>query len=158
MESHTEDREAPASLQSVIDGLNANVAVLDRDGTIELVNAGWVRFAAENGDPGGGHTGPGTNYFDSCAIDEIVDGDFARPRAGGDQSRPEAGDPRVLPGVPMPLAAAGALVRDARGSRRAPTGPWSPTSMSPGPPERSGDWRPRPKGPWRPEGASRRSR
>jgi two-component system, chemotaxis family, CheB/CheR fusion protein len=77
MESHTEDREAPASLQSVIDGLNANVVVLDRDGTIELVNTGWVRFAAENGDPGGGHTGPGTNYFDSCAIDEIVDGDFA---------------------------------------------------------------------------------
>ena len=78
MESHTEARGATASLQSVIDTLNANVAVLDREGTIELVNTGWVRFAAENGDPGGGHTGPGSNYFDSCAIDEIVDGDFAR--------------------------------------------------------------------------------
>jgi two-component system CheB/CheR fusion protein len=78
MESHIEDGEAHPGLQSVIDGLNANVAVLDREGTIELVNTGWVRFAAENGDPGGGHTGPGTNYFDSCSLDEIVDGDFAR--------------------------------------------------------------------------------
>jgi two-component system CheB/CheR fusion protein len=78
MESHPKDREAPAGLQSVIDGMEANVALLDREGTIELVNSGWVRFAAENGDPGGGHTGPGTNYFDSCAVDEIVDGDFAR--------------------------------------------------------------------------------
>jgi two-component system CheB/CheR fusion protein len=65
------------SLQAVIDTLNANVAVLDHDGTITLVNTGWIRFATENGDPGGQRTGPGANYFDSCSVDEIVDGDFA---------------------------------------------------------------------------------
>lgn len=83
MESRTKGHEAPGNLQSVIDRLNANVAVLDREGTIELVNAGWVRFAAENGDPGGRHTGPGANYFDSCTVDEIVDGDFARRALDG---------------------------------------------------------------------------
>jgi two-component system CheB/CheR fusion protein len=73
-------RKEPASedLQPIIDQLNANVAVLDRHGTIELVNSGWIRFAIENGDPGGERTGPGTNYFDACAPDATVDGDFAR--------------------------------------------------------------------------------
>lgn len=77
MDSHTGDRESTASLQSVIDSLNGNVAVLDRNGTIEIVNTGWVQFASDNGDPGAAHSGPGVNYFDSCALDEIVDGDFA---------------------------------------------------------------------------------
>jgi two-component system CheB/CheR fusion protein len=83
MESHTTDPMGPAGVQSVIDELNANVAVLDSEGTILLVNTGWVRFAAENGDPGGESTGPGTNYFDSCALDEIADGDFARRAVEG---------------------------------------------------------------------------
>lgn len=78
MDSHNEVPADAVSLQELIDTLNANVAVLDRDGTIVQVNAGWMRFAAENGDPGAAHTGPGTNYFDSCSLDEIVDGDFAR--------------------------------------------------------------------------------
>lgn len=78
MDSHTGDLESTASLQSVIDSLNGNVAVLDRNGTIQLVNTGWVQFASDNGDPGAAHSGPGANYFDSCAPDEIVDGDFAR--------------------------------------------------------------------------------
>lgn len=77
MANSTEVPEDRARLQVVIDGLNANVAVLDRDGTISLVNTGWVRFADENGDPGGVHTGPGTNYFDACALDDVIDGDFA---------------------------------------------------------------------------------
>ena len=83
MESHTTDGGAPAGVQSVIDELNANVAILDGEGTILLVNTGWVRFAAENGDPGGEQTGPGANYFDSCALDEIADGDFARRAVEG---------------------------------------------------------------------------
>ena len=78
MDSRTGDLESTASLQSVIDSLNGNVAVLDRHGTIELVNTGWVRFASDNGDPGARNSGPGVNYFDSVALDEIVDGDFAR--------------------------------------------------------------------------------
>lgn len=83
METHATDRSAPAGVQSVIDELNANVAVLDSEGTILLVNAGWVRFAAENGDPGGEQTGPGSNYFDSCALESIADGDFARRAVEG---------------------------------------------------------------------------
>lgn len=78
MERHDEAHEDLMSLQEVIDRLNATVAVLDRDGTIELVNTGWTRFAVENSDPGAVPIGPGTNYFDSCSLDEIVDGDFAR--------------------------------------------------------------------------------
>ena len=54
MDSHTGDLESTASLQSVIDSLNGNVAVLDRNGTIQLVNTGWVQFACDNGDPGRG--------------------------------------------------------------------------------------------------------
>jgi two-component system, chemotaxis family, CheB/CheR fusion protein len=46
------------------------------------VNTGWVRFADENGDPGGTHAGPGRNYFDSCALDGI-DGDFAHHALDG---------------------------------------------------------------------------
>lgn len=83
MVSHTREGRAPAGVQSVIDELNANVAILDGEGTILLVNTGWVRFAAENGDPGGEQTGPGANYFDSCALDEIADGDFARRAVQG---------------------------------------------------------------------------
>jgi two-component system CheB/CheR fusion protein len=78
-----EVREETVNLQAVIDRLNANVAVLDHDGTIQMVNAGWTRFAAENGDPGALHTGPGANYFDSCSLDEVVDGDFARQALDG---------------------------------------------------------------------------
>jgi two-component system, chemotaxis family, CheB/CheR fusion protein len=78
LDTHSEVREDRASLQAVIDRLNANVAVLGHDGTIEMVNTGWTRFATENGDPGAAHTGLGTNYFDACSLDEIVDGDFAR--------------------------------------------------------------------------------
>ncbi len=77
------DVDAQDSLQSVIDGLNATVAVLDPDGMIELVNTGWVRFAAENGGSGDRSTGPGTNYFDSCSLDAIADGDFARRAVEG---------------------------------------------------------------------------
>jgi two-component system CheB/CheR fusion protein len=83
MESHTTDPTGHAGVQSVIDELNANVAVLDSEGSILLVNTGWVRFAAENGDPSGEQTGPGTNYFDSCALDSIADGDFARRAVDG---------------------------------------------------------------------------
>jgi two-component system, chemotaxis family, CheB/CheR fusion protein len=78
VDTDSDFREDRPSLQTVIDRLNANVAVLAHDGTIEMVNAGWTRFAAENGDPGAARTGPGANYFDACSPDEIVDGDFAR--------------------------------------------------------------------------------
>jgi two-component system CheB/CheR fusion protein len=53
-------------LQSVLDGLLEHVAVLDRDGTIRMVNAAWTRFAQANGDPDLNTTGLGCNYISSC--------------------------------------------------------------------------------------------
>lgn len=78
MKAYTEDRLAWAELQSVIDSLNANVAVLDGDGTIMLVSSAWIRFADQNGDVGAAHSLPGMNYFDACSLDDVVDGNFAR--------------------------------------------------------------------------------
>ncbi len=53
-------------LQSVIDRLNANVAMIDEEGRITAVNAAWGRFASENGDPSGAATGVGADYFAAC--------------------------------------------------------------------------------------------
>ena len=83
MESQAAEPEASAHLQEVIDGLNANVAVLGGEGTIEMVNTGWIRFAAENGGRVDAQTWIGVNYFDSCALDAIVDGDFAHSAVAG---------------------------------------------------------------------------
>ena len=77
MDSPGGDLIAAEDLQQIIDRLNANVAVLGRDGTIELVNRSWVRFATDNGPPGARAAGPGTNYFDACGSGAVVDGDFA---------------------------------------------------------------------------------
>ncbi len=84
---HHVTRPAPAaSLQDAIDGLAANVAVLDREGTIVAVNAAWVRFATENGDPVGLLTGPGRNYLDSIDSRAARDGAIARAAAEGVRS------------------------------------------------------------------------
>lgn len=48
-------------LQNVMDALSAHVAVLDKHGTIMLVNQAWADFAAANG--GVRDIGPGTNYL-----------------------------------------------------------------------------------------------
>jgi two-component system CheB/CheR fusion protein len=49
-------------LQAIIDAMPANLAVLDREGTIMSVNQGWRSFAECNGDKGLSQTGPGKNY------------------------------------------------------------------------------------------------
>ena len=61
-------------LQSILDGLLEHVAVLDRDGTIRMVNAAWTRFAQANGDPELRVTGLGSNYITSCQIDPTDSG------------------------------------------------------------------------------------
>ena len=56
-------------LQAVGDSLLAQMAVVDRNGTIIRVNAAWERFARENGSSPGlpaGGTAPGANYLDAC--------------------------------------------------------------------------------------------
>jgi two-component system CheB/CheR fusion protein len=56
-------------LQSILDGLLEHVAVLDRDGTICMVNAAWTRFAQANGDPELKVCGLGSNYLTTCRAD-----------------------------------------------------------------------------------------
>jgi PAS domain S-box-containing protein len=70
-------------LQDVIDALAGNVAVLDRTGTIRLVNRAWRSFAERHGDVALCGTSPGVNYLE-----------VGRGSAAGD---PSAG--RVLDGV-----------------------------------------------------------
>ncbi|MDL2338789.1 MAG: PAS domain-containing protein [Pseudomonadota bacterium] len=53
-------------LQSIIDALAGNVVVLDRKGTIQLVNRAWREFAARNGAAGLLGCGPGANYLEVC--------------------------------------------------------------------------------------------
>lgn len=61
-------------LQAIIDAMPANLAVLDKDGTIVSVNDGWRNFAEANGDRSLRCTGPGKNYVavmaSACAAQE----------------------------------------------------------------------------------------
>jgi two-component system CheB/CheR fusion protein len=53
-------------LQAIIDALPENIAVLDEQGSILMVNSAWNRFATENGgDPNNG-LGVGCNYLQAC--------------------------------------------------------------------------------------------
>ena len=53
-------------LQVIIDALPENIAVLDAQGVILMVNSAWNRFALENGgDPNSG-LGVGSNYLQAC--------------------------------------------------------------------------------------------
>jgi PAS domain S-box-containing protein len=55
-----------ALYQSVIDSVSANIAVLDRRGTIVMTNDAWDRFARENQPRGSDKTGVGVNYLEVC--------------------------------------------------------------------------------------------
>ena len=55
--------------KALIDSMSANVAVLDDDGTIIMVNQPWLQFAMDNPKKSGepvGNAGVGTNYLDLC--------------------------------------------------------------------------------------------
>jgi diguanylate cyclase (GGDEF)-like protein/PAS domain S-box-containing protein len=57
-------------VQTILDCMTAQVAVLNRDGVIILVNAAWRRFAEENAPSGGKplrHGEVGANYLKVCA-------------------------------------------------------------------------------------------
>lgn len=53
-------------IQSVLDAINANIAVIDEKGTILFVNLGWKRFADENGANTENYW-LGLNYLDFCS-------------------------------------------------------------------------------------------
>ncbi len=53
-------------MQSVIDAMPANIAIIDLSGTILLVNRAWCRFAAENNSTHLQSSSVGCNYLDIC--------------------------------------------------------------------------------------------
>lgn len=60
-------RESEAFNQAVLNSLEAQIAVLDRNGTIIAVNEAWQRFARQNGgEEFLAKTGVGINYLEVC--------------------------------------------------------------------------------------------
>jgi two-component system CheB/CheR fusion protein len=49
--------------EAILQSLAAEIAVLDRDGTIVRVNAAWNTFARENGAPDLAGSSEGRNYL-----------------------------------------------------------------------------------------------
>jgi two-component system CheB/CheR fusion protein len=82
-------------LQSILDGLDAHISVLDCEGRIRMVNAAWNRFAQANGHADLAYSQPGTRYLDSCAVNpDIADHGDAERAVGG--VRDERLDQRVM--------------------------------------------------------------
>ena len=68
---------ALATMQRDIDALPGNIAVLDAQGVIRIVNRAWRHFAQANGDPRMIATGPDVNYLEvcrQCADDDEIAG------------------------------------------------------------------------------------
>ena len=57
--------DIPAALE-IVNALLAEVAVIDREGTVVLTNEAWSRFANENAAERGLISGIGLNYLDVC--------------------------------------------------------------------------------------------
>lgn len=69
-------RRSEAFSLAILDSVTAEIAVLDRQGTILAVNAPWRRFCEENGAPEGISTlraGPGDNYLQACRLPQSQD-------------------------------------------------------------------------------------
>ncbi|WP_395732780.1 PAS domain S-box protein [Prosthecobacter sp.] len=72
-------RDSEALNRAVINSMMANIAVVDRHGTIITINDGWERFALENGaDASLSAVGVGANYLDVCQRSMQELGDEAR--------------------------------------------------------------------------------
>ena len=65
MRAEEELRESERFAHSTLDGLSAQIAILDDNGTILAVNQSWRAFAAANG-PISGNVEEGANYFSVC--------------------------------------------------------------------------------------------
>lgn len=70
-------------LQSVLDALAENVAVLDAQGVITMVNRAWLAFASENGAPAPTCSGIGINYPALCEACQGADAAYAQRAALG---------------------------------------------------------------------------
>jgi two-component system CheB/CheR fusion protein len=69
-------------LQAIIDSLPEHVAVLDLQGTIQLVNQAWRRYAHDHGDTELRASGPGSSYLRVCAEAALHDDDARRAHEG----------------------------------------------------------------------------
>lgn len=69
----TSGAAGPAT-QEAIDALPGNIAVLDRQGVIQLVNRAWREFAEGHGDPCMIASGLGVNYLAVCRRSAQADG------------------------------------------------------------------------------------
>ena len=74
--AETQLGEARELSLSIMDSVAAQIAVLDRDGTIIAVNAAWRRFSGDNGCVPGEpapNTGIGSNYLSVCRTEPEVE-------------------------------------------------------------------------------------
>ncbi|MDY3555236.1 chemotaxis protein CheB [Gemmata sp. JC717] len=76
----TADRRRELRTAEILNSHPAHVAVLDRAGTIVMVNRAWEQFARENGDPDLTRTGAGTSYL--AASGRGADPDATAAQAG----------------------------------------------------------------------------
>ena len=105
-------RESERFARSVLDSLDAHIAVLDHSGTILAVNQAWRGFAAANG-AGGANVAEGADYLQTCARATGEDADTARAFASGIHDV-LAGRREILrAGVPVPRSRPAPLVRRA---------------------------------------------
>lgn len=89
----------PGLLQTVIDGLSAHIAVVDRHGVIVAVNVAWRRFADDNGSRLPNH-GIGLNYISLSSSADDLDPNDLETLTGDDLGKAAAvGMLRVLRGV-----------------------------------------------------------
>lgn len=80
------DTAAETVCKTILDALQANVAVLNRRGIILAVNQPWVRFAAENGLPDTARVCEGADYLAVCRQAADMDDPLAREAMDGIQA------------------------------------------------------------------------
>lgn len=94
----TAAKAAEHRLQTVLNSLPEHIAVIDRSGTITMVNDAWRGFGAANGAPAPERCGPGANYLEACASCAGGEGD-GNQDGGGAGRAVEEGLRRILAGT-----------------------------------------------------------
>lgn len=79
-------RESETLLRGILDSVGSEIAVLDHEGVIRLVNEPWLQFAKVNSDPEGRlstATGIGANYLSACQSTDGVPPQGAQDAGSG---------------------------------------------------------------------------
>ncbi|WP_221227724.1 chemotaxis protein CheB [Rhodocyclus tenuis] len=111
-------------LQAILDALPQQVAVVDRDGMIRLINSSWRDFAKHNGDPRLLRSGPGSRYPASlrasrdadsatgeriaAGLDSVLAGEL--PRFSLEYTAPGGNSRFLMQAVPLDSPEGGAIV------------------------------------------------